>query len=175
MRGWVLAAFASQEALLEGLRALREAQLGPLDAHTPFPVEEVDAVLGLSPSPLPRVGLLAGVGGAVGAYGVQWFTQAVDWPLLIGNRPFHSAPVWVPITFETAVLAAASTLFLGVFALSGLPHLSHPFFRLEAFRSATQDAFWASVGPLDEEEAVRAEALLQARGAQVVSRLEEEA
>ena len=107
MRRWVLGEFGSPErAAGGGAKALRERGFVRLDAHTPFPVEGLAEVLELKPSRLPALALLAGLGGAAFAYLVQWFTNAVDWPLNVGGRPLHSAPAFIPITFETGVLAA---------------------------------------------------------------------
>ncbi len=173
MKRWVLGEFATPERLLEAARALRERGFQRLDAHTPFPVEGVDEVLELKPSRLPALVLVAGLGGAAGAYVLQWFTQAVDWPLNVGGRPLHSAPSFIPITFETAVLAAVGAAFLGVMVTCGLPRVTHPFFELETFRSATVDGFWVSVAVEASEEADAAAEALRALGAAQISQVEE--
>ncbi|GHG77471.1 DUF3341 domain-containing protein [Comamonas sp. JC664] len=173
MSRWVLGEFHSPEQLLEAARALRAQGFHRLDAHTPFPVEDVDGVLGLPPSRLPLVALLAGVGGAVGAYVVQWFTQAVDWPLNVGGRPLHSGPAFIPITFESAVLSSASAIFMGVMVACGLPRVTHPFLRMEAFRSASIDGFWLVVAVEAPQRGFEAEAALRELGAAVVLSVED--
>ncbi|QDE83623.1 DUF3341 domain-containing protein [Myxococcus xanthus] len=172
MSRWVLGEFRSPERMVEAARALRASGFLRLDAHTPYPVEDVDAVLGLPTSRLPLLALLAGVGGAVGAYVVQWFTQAVDWPLNVGGRPLHSGPAFIPITFESAVLAAAGSIFLGVIVACGLPRVTHPFLHLEAFRSASIDGFWLAVAVDGSEGVDAAEGALRQLGAAVVLAVE---
>jgi hypothetical protein len=172
VKRWLLGEFRSPERLLEAARALRARGFTRLDTLTPFPVEGVDEVLELPSSRLPLLGLVAGVGGAAGAYLVQWFTQAVDWPLNVGGRPLHAGPVFIPISFESAVLAAAGALFFGVLAACGLPRVTHPFFELEAFRSASIDGFWVAVAVEDDAGLDAADAALRELGAAQVSQVE---
>ncbi|NOJ82183.1 DUF3341 domain-containing protein [Myxococcus xanthus] len=172
MSRWVLGEFRTPERMVAAARALRASGFLRLEAHTPYPVEDVDAVLGLSGSRLPLLALLAGVGGAAGAYVVQWFTQAVDWPLNVGGRPLHSGPAFIPITFESAVLAAAGAIFLGVIVACGLPRVTHPFLDLEAFRSASIDGFWLAVAVDGSEGVDAAEGALRQLGAAVVLAVE---
>lgn len=174
MKRWVFGEFGSPERLLEVARALRERGFVRLDAHTPFPVEGLAEVLELKSSRLPVLGLLAGLGGAAGAYLVQWFTQAVDWPLNVGGRPLHSAPAFIPITFETGVLSAAGAVFLGLFVVCGLPRVTHPVFELEAFRSASVDGFWISVAVEESTPPETVAEMLRTLGAAQVSQVEGE-
>lgn len=172
MKHWVLGEFHSPERLLEAAKALRERGFVRLDAYSPFPVEGLEEVLEMKSSRLPALGLVAGLSGAVGAYVIQWFTQAVDWKIDVGGRPFHSAPAFIPITFETGVLAAAGAVFFGMFVVCGLPRVTHPLFELESFRSATVDGFWVSV---TVDEAAHLESVseaLRSLGAQQVSQVE---
>ncbi|MFP2956823.1 DUF3341 domain-containing protein [Myxococcus sp. 1LA] len=172
MTRWLLGEFRSPERLLEAARGLRERGFTRLDTFTPFPVEGVDEVLALPSSRLPLLALIAGVGGAAGAYLVQWFTQAVDWPLNAGARPLHSGPVFIPIAFETAVLSAAGAIFLGVLVACGLPRVTHPFLGVEVFRSASIDGFWVAVAVDDDARGTAADAALRELGAVQVSQVE---
>jgi hypothetical protein len=173
MKRWVLGEFRSPERLLEAVRALRERGFVRLDAHTPFPVEGLDEALELKSSRLPALALFAGLAGAVGAYLVQWFTQRVDFPLNSGGRPLHAAPAFIPITFETAVLAASTAIFLGMFVVCGLPRVTHPMFELEAFRSASVDGFWVSVAVDEAAQLEKVSEALRTLGAEQVSQAEE--
>lgn len=174
MRRWVLGEFGTDRALLAGVRALREQGFRRMDCYSPFPLEEAPEALGLPPTRVGWLALAAGLGGGAFAYLAQWFTNAVDWPIVIGSRPLHSAPSNVPITFELAVLGASVTIFIALMALFGFPRVAHPVFELEAFKSASIDGFWVSV-TLDDEDAGRAVEALRALGARQVSVVEEPA
>ncbi|RKG57089.1 DUF3341 domain-containing protein [Corallococcus sp. AB011P] len=171
-RHWVLGEFGSSEALVDALKDLRARGFEQLDAHTPFPVDETFEALGLKRSWLPLLTCVAGLSGAVFAYVTQWFTNAVDYPLDVGGRPLHSAPTNLPITFELGVLSAALTVFGALMLFFGFPHVTHPVFDVESFRSASVDGFWASVA-VDGEDAPKVEAALRELGARQVSVVEE--
>ncbi|MBU8897287.1 DUF3341 domain-containing protein [Corallococcus sp. H22C18031201] len=170
MSHWVLGEFGSDLALVEALRVLRAQGYQRLDAHTPFPVDAVFEALSLGRSRLPLLALVAGLGGAGFAYLTQWFTNAVDFPLDVGGRPLHSAPTSLPIAFELGVLSAALMIFGALMVLFGFPHVTHPVFDAEAFRSASVDGFWASVLVEDAGDGLaHVEKLLRDAGARRVA------
>ena len=71
--------------------------------------------------------------------------NAFDFPINVANRPPHSPPTQIPITFELAVLLGASSAFFGLFALLRLPEPYHPVFEAESFRRASIDSFFLSL------------------------------
>lgn len=145
MKAWVLAEFEREGALLEAAQALRARGHRSVDLHSPYPLHGSDEALGLRRSTVPLVALVAGVVGALSGYLLQWWTVGVDWPLNVGNRPPHSPPAFIPVTFELGVLFASLSIFLGLlFAYFRFPRVHHPLFEVEAFRSATVDALWLS-------------------------------
>jgi len=143
----VMAEFDSPEALLTGLRALvANGVTADIDAFTPYEVKGVEEILGVRRSWLGWIVLAAGLAGGAGAYLLQWWINVVDYPLNIGGRPYHSAPAFIPITFEMAVLFAATAALISAIALGGLPKLWHPVFEVDGFDRATIDRFWVAVG-----------------------------
>jgi hypothetical protein len=174
MTSFVLGEFAGEAALLAAARALREKGIGSLDLHSPYPVHGADEALGLRRSTVPIVALVAGVTGAVSGYVLQWWTVGIDWPLNVGNRPPHSPPAFIPVTFELGVLFASLSIFFGLlFAYFRFPRVHHPVFEVEAFRSATIDGLWlsAAVGRTEADE-IAGE--LRRLGARTVSIVPEE-
>jgi hypothetical protein len=145
MRAVVLGEFDREHALFDAIRALRGRGGVKLDIHSPYPLHGSDEVLGLKRSTVPLVALVAGVTGAVTGYFIQWYMAAFDWPLNVGNRPPHSAPAFIPVTFELGVLFASLAIFIGLLGgYFGFPRLHHPVFEVEAFRSASIDGLWLS-------------------------------
>jgi hypothetical protein len=144
-RRFVLAEFASGEALLEGTRKVREAGHRNLDTHTPYPIHGLEKALGLGRPMIPTIVLGGAIAGACIAYAMIYYMNVFDWPLNIGNRPPHGPPANIPITFELAVLLAGSSSFFGFFTLARLPRPYHPVFESEPFQRASIDAFFLSV------------------------------
>jgi hypothetical protein len=144
-RRFVLGEFADSDALLSATRQMREKGHKKLDTHTPYPVHGIEEALGLGRPKIPALVLLGAIAGACIAYSMIYYMNAFDFPINVGNRPPHSPPTNIPITFELAVLLGGSSAFFGLFALLRLPEPYHPVFEAESFRRASIDAFFVSV------------------------------
>jgi Protein of unknown function (DUF3341) len=170
---YVLAKFADSNALLEGTRKVREAGQTDIDTHTPYPVHGLEKALGLGRALIPTIVLGGAIAGAFIAYSMIYYMNVLDWPINIGNRPPHSPPANIPITFELAVLLAGTSSFFGFFTLARLPKPYHPVFQSEAFRAASVDGFFLSIKVPAGESPEKAAALVQAEGAVHVEIIEE--
>jgi hypothetical protein len=144
-RRFIVAEFASPQALLDGTTKMRQGGYKSLDTHTPFPIHGLEDALGLKRPKIPAIVLGGAIVGACIAYSMIYFMNVIDWPLNIGNRPPHGPPANIPITFELAVLLGGGSAFMGFFALAKLPQPYHPVFESEQFSRASIDAFFLSV------------------------------
>lgn len=144
-RRFVLAEFPTPEALLDGTTRVRERGHKLIDTHTPYPIHGMETALGLKRAKIPLLVLLGAIAGATIAYSMIYYMNVFDWPINIGNRPAHSPPANIPITFELAVLLAGSSSFFGFFMLAKLPLPYHPVFESAAFARSSIDAFFLSV------------------------------
>ncbi len=90
------------------------------------------------------VGLFALIG-LGGAYYMQYWMSAVDYPLIISGKPFNSYQSDTPVVFAMAVLLAAFAAFFGMMALARLPRYHHPLFTSERFDKVADNAFFISV------------------------------
>jgi hypothetical protein len=144
-RRFVIAQFADSEALLAGTRKLREAGNKNLDTHTPYPIHGLEEALGLGRPKIPTLVLLGAIAGACIAYGMIYYMNVIDFPINVANRPPHSPPTNIPITFELAVLLGGSSSFFGFFTLARLPKPYHPVFEADFFARASIDGFFLSV------------------------------
>jgi hypothetical protein len=166
-RRWgLLAEFETPHDLVHAAARVRDAGYVRWDAHTPFPVHGLDDAMGIQPTRLPYLVLAAGVVGAVGGLLMQWWMNAVDYPIIISGKPFNSLPADIPVTFELTVLLASLTAFCGMLALNALPRFHHPLFTRREFRRATTDAFFLAIEASDPRfDLEKTEALLRAERA----------
>lgn len=166
---WVLAEFATPEALVDATRQMREKGFLGMDTYSPYPLHGGSEALGLPPSRVPFIALGGGLTGMVTALAMQTWMNTIDYPLNIGGRPLLSLPAWVPITFELSVLFAAFGIFFGLLGLSRLPQPYHPAFEAEAFRSASTHGYWLSVPHPTGQDATDTTNQLKALGATQVT------
>jgi len=144
-RRFVVAEFKTSDGLLDGTRKMREKGHLSVDTHTPYPVHGLEEALGIKRVMIPTIVLLAGITGVCLAYGMMYFMNKVDFAINVANRPPHSAPAFIPITFELMVLLGGTSAFFGLMALLKLPQPYHPIFEWESFGRASVDGFFLSV------------------------------
>jgi hypothetical protein len=149
MKHALLAEFEAPEPMLRAIGELRRQGYRHLDAFTPYPVKGLEAALGQRRSPITWLVLPFWVTAAATAYGIQWYCNAFDWPLNVGGKPPHSAPAFIPITFEMGVLGASLAGLILLLVLTGLPELYHPLFEAEGFERATLDRFFVGIDTRD--------------------------
>ncbi|MBV8889156.1 MAG: DUF3341 domain-containing protein [Alphaproteobacteria bacterium] len=138
----VIAVFETAEAAVEAARRLRALGFRALEAYTPYPVEELDAVMPLRRRSLLPLLIFAGaIIGACCGYFIQYWAEALDYPINVGGRPYNSWPAFVVSTFEVTVLFALAAGFFGLLASCRLPRLYHPIFAAEGFERASRDRF----------------------------------
>lgn len=145
----IMAEFANERQLLNSVVSARERGYRKMDAYTPGEVEGLGEALGFPRSKLPTVMLLAGAIGAGGGYFMQYYAMAVDYPLNVGGRPLHSWPLFIPVTFELTILAAALVGVGAFFFRNGLPKPYHPVFNVPGFERATTDRFFLCIEAKD--------------------------
>lgn len=163
----VVAEFENEEALLKAGHAIHhEHGYTKLDAMTPFPVHGIEAALGIPRSILGYIVICIGLTGTMTAILLQWWTGAVDYPLVIAGKPLFAFEFAMPIMFELSVLFSAFACVFGMLALNGLPKLYHPTMHFTKFGRATDDGFLLVVERSDPKfSAVETRQLLMNLGA----------
>jgi hypothetical protein len=141
----VIGDFDTPEDLLRAVRTARTAGFTRMEAYTPFPIHGIDEALGRPRSPLGRIVITCGLLGLASAILLQWWTGAVDYPLVIAGKPLFAVEPSVPIIFELSVLLSAFAAVLGMFALNKLPQFYHAFFNCSRAHGATNDRFLLAV------------------------------
>lgn len=130
-KDFVLATFDCDEKLMHSTEKAVDKNIEIFDIYSPFPVHGLDEAMGIKRSILPYVTMVAGTIGLILAMGLQIWTSAIDWPTIIGGKPFISVPAFIPITFEITVLLAAHTTVLAFLVINKLypgkkPTIIHP-------------------------------------------------
>ncbi len=145
----VMAEFDNPTALVNAARAAREKGFRKLDAYSPFPIEELTDALHLHHNKLPLIVLIGGIiGGSLG-YLLQYYVTVWHFPLNIADKPLHSWPSYIVITFEMTVLCAGLAAVFGLLALCGLPMPYHPTFNVPRFALASRNRFFLCIEATD--------------------------
>lgn len=164
----VLGQFGEPEKVVEAAKKVRGAGAWRVDAYSPFSVHGLAEAVDGGPDLMAPVVFCGGFLGCVGGYFLQYYAAVLDYPINVGNRPLHSWPAFVPVTFELTILLASLCAFFGVFALSGLPRLNHPVFNVDAFRRASRDKFFVLLAGDEGFDAAAARRALKDAGAEEV-------
>ena len=142
---WRVAEFDSAERLRAAILAMQAQGIRVLDTCTPYEVPGLAKALRRHRSRVPRFAFIGGLVGAIVGYTIQWYVDAIDYPLNIGGRPNNAVPSFIFVTFETLVLCSAFAIFFGLFFVLGLPRYYHPLWEIEGFERASIDRFWVVV------------------------------
>jgi hypothetical protein len=145
----VMAEFDNPEMLCAGAERAHAVGYRRMDAYSPFPIEGLAEVIGFKRTQLPLIVLIGGILGGIGGFYLQYWTSVIDYPMLIGGKPYNSWPAFIPVTFETTILGAALAAVLGMLGLNGLPMPYHPVFNVERFALASRDRFFLCIEAAD--------------------------
>ncbi|MGF1656743.1 MAG: DUF3341 domain-containing protein [Verrucomicrobiales bacterium] len=157
----VVAEFNSPADLLHAAEALQKEGFTRYDVFSPFPIHGMDDAMGLKKSPLGYITFVGGLGGMLFALVGQWWTQIVDYPIIVHGKPVEligTLPAFFPVIFEITILASAFTIIFGMMVLTGLPRWNHPLFEHERFEKVSDDGFFAAIevrDPKYDEDAVQ--------------------
>ncbi len=129
------------------------------DVNTPYPIHGIETAMNLKPSKIGFVTLLFGLGGAAFAFLFMTWITSMDYPLIIGGKPFFTWPAFVPITFEVTVLAAAlATVGTLLFVMFRFPRTSHPLHDTNYMKNVSSDKFGlviTAIDPMFDEQKIK--------------------
>ena len=145
----LMAEFDTSTGLVDAARRAHDEGYRKMDAYSPVPIEELHDALHMHDNRLPKIVLIGGILGGLAGYGLQYWVATNAYPLNIGGRPLHSWPMFIPVTFETTILAAALSAVLGMLALNGLPQPFHPVFNVPRFALASRNRFFLCIEARD--------------------------
>ena len=142
MTATLVAQFLDAETLQAALRRVRSTGHAALDAFTPYPIEGLAEQLGLDRSRIRVAMLIGGLATAAFAFGLQWYSAVIDYPINSGGRPLNSWQVFLLVPFEVGILAAALAGVITFLWSCRLPRLHDAMFEIPGFERATQDRYF---------------------------------
>lgn len=101
---YLVGIFEDETVILNAVASVRKANIPIFDVFSPYAVHGLDEAMGIKRSRLPIVTFLAGLTGGVLAMLLQLWVFNIDWPIIVGGKPFNAVPAFVPIAFELTVL-----------------------------------------------------------------------
>ncbi len=171
----MIAEFESPGALVTAAEKMRDAGYTTFDCHSPFPIHGMDAAMGLKRSIVGYIAGISGLCGGICAMWLQWWTSAVDYPIVISGKPFFSYVAFIPVTFGLTVLFAALGAVIGMLITNRLPQLFHGWFYSNRFAKFSDDGFFVSVEAHDKQyDQQRTKSLLESIGGRHIEVVEGE-
>jgi hypothetical protein len=89
--------------------------------------------------------LTGGLLGCFIGFAMQWWMSAVDYPVMVGGKPYNSWPAFIVVTFEMTILFSVLSAVLGMLAMNGLPRPHHPVHNVEQFELASRNRFFLMI------------------------------
>ncbi len=141
------------------------------DVNTPYPVHGMDSAMKLPMSRLPYVAMVVGITGMFLALFFMWWTNSVDYPLVIGGKPYFAFPAYVPIMFEVTVLSASiATVVTMIAIVFKFPNNSHPLMDTEYMKNVSVDKYGISIAADDPKfDFDKVKSLLESLGAKNIT------
>ena len=134
--------FNSPDAIINAAKKVTEKGYKKFDVNTPYPVHGMNKAMKLPPSKLGYAALVFGLSGTISALLLMYWIAVIDYPLVIGGKPFFAFPAFVPIMFEVTVLAASiATVLTMIIVYFKFPNVSHPLHDTEYMRQVSSDKY----------------------------------
>ena len=91
-KNFVVGIFDDEDAVLSGIKSVRDSGIKIHEVYSPFPVHGIDDALGIKKSRLPIAAFLFGMTGTACALTMQIWMLGFDWPMIIGGKNPASLP-----------------------------------------------------------------------------------
>jgi hypothetical protein len=106
-KNYILGVFEDEDVLKKAVTHVREKGVNIFEVFTPYPIHGLEDVLGYKRSRLPVAAFLFGITGTCLAMFMQIYMLVIDWPQIIGGKPYFAYMDFIPVAFELTVLLAA--------------------------------------------------------------------
>ena len=147
----LMAEFNTPGDLLRASEKLRAEGYQKWEAFTPFPIHGLDKIMGYRNSLVGWVALAGGAFMFINVVFLIWFTNAFDYPLIVGGKPMFSVPMTFVPAYIMMIMGGALGALVGMFGLNQLPRLHHPLLFKKRFESVSRDKFIIVIGANDKK------------------------
>jgi hypothetical protein len=147
----LMAEFITPGDLLRAGEKLRAEGYQKWEAFTPFPIHGLDKIMGYRNSLVGWVALGGGAFMFLNIVFLIWFSNAFDYPLIVGGKPMFSVPMTFVPAYIMMIMGGAGGALIGMVALNQLPRLHHPLLFKKRFESVSRDKFVIVVGANDQK------------------------
>ena len=138
----ITALFNDPNAIIAAANKVANAGFTKWDVNAPYPIHGIDRAMKIKPSKLGVVTLIFGLSGVVIALALMYWTMSIDYPMVIGGKPYFSLPAFIPVTFEVTVIMATVSTVVAMFAFFfGLPRNAHALHDTDYMRKVSRDHF----------------------------------
>jgi hypothetical protein len=138
--------FNTPNEIIHAAKAISKAGYKSFDINTPYPLHGMDKAMKLKPSKLGYITLAFGLGGAVFAILFMFWAMSIDYPQIIGGKPFFAFPAFIPVAFEVTVLLATLSTVIGLLTfMFGFPHNKQPLHDTNYMKQVSADKFGAVI------------------------------
>ena len=155
----ITALFDTPDEIVHAAHETAGAGYTRYDVNTPYPVHGMDKAMGLKQSRLGVFALVFGLLGAMSSVLFMTWVTLIDYPLVIGGKPFWSWPAFVPIAFEiTVLLASVLSVVTMIVVYFKFPNYSHPLHDTPYMKKVSSDKFGICIqadDPTFNQEAVQ--------------------
>ncbi len=146
----VTALFNDPNAIIAAANKVANSGFTKWDVNAPYPIHGIDRVMKIKPSKLGIVTLIFGLSGVVLALALMWWTMTVDYPMVIGGKPYFSLPAFIPVTFEVTVILATLSTVVAMFAFFfGLPRNTHALHDTDYMKKVSSDHYGVVIEAID--------------------------
>jgi len=166
------AEFPTAASLLHAAKKVQALGFRRWDVYSPFPIHGMDHAMGFQRSRVSLFSLIGGLTGLCTAFGLIYYTSALNYPLITQGKPYFALEPSLPIFFELTILLTAFGTVLGLLLLTLLPRFHHPVFNWDRFQRATDDGFFIVLEATDPRFALESSRnLLQEIGGSHISEI----
>ncbi|HEY1170618.1 MAG TPA: DUF3341 domain-containing protein [Verrucomicrobiae bacterium] len=145
----LLAEFDKPADVMHAAELVRDAGYKVWDVHTPYPIHGMDDAMGLKNSKVGWFSFIGGITGYTSGMLLIWWTNAVDYKIMIGGKPMFSPFGAFPPSYELTILFGAFGALFGMLFLNRLPRLHHPLLKHDRFKLATHDKYFIVIETAD--------------------------